>query len=391
MIKQAFLKVQWAAVFFMSIIIFLNVPVYFSMIGYSSLSVFLLGIFGVLALVCWWFCGVKGPYPFHYLGGIVAWFIMVLISHLFMQDEYSSAALQIVLNSVVGAFVVTLLWVAVLRMRFDIRYIFLFGGLLAVAINIVDYFDRGYFFEVMEGFGVRAAGYYVNANKSAEAILLAMVLSISVVPVKWRVLFCYFCLAGIALTLSRSAIIGWFLVFMLFVLFRLISYRAAAISSVVAFVLSGSLYTFFDFSSDYVNVKILEDRISFVSGDGWGQAMQDDRVELASAAYELFAQSPVYGNGVYSILRQGGSQLAHNQYLQLLSDFGLIGMFVYVLILLLLVPWGKSQSKEIYVFMAFVIFWGLFSHNILDSYVFIMAFSYLAVKKVHYKSCGRES
>lgn len=391
MIKQAFLKAQWAAVFLMSIIIFLNVPVYFSMIGSSSLSVFLLGIFGVLALVFWWFYGVKGPYPFHYLGGIVAWFLMVLVSHLFMQDEYSLAALRLVLNSVVGVFVVTLLWVAALRARFDIKYIFLFGGLLAAAINIVDYFDRGYFFEVMEGFGVRAAGYYVNANKSAEAILLAMILGISVVPAKWRVLFCYFCLAGIALTLSRSAIGGWFLVFILFVIFRLVSYRAAAIGVVAAFVLSSFLYAFFDYSSDFVDVKILEDRISFVSGDGWGQAMQDDRVGLASAAYELFAQSPAYGNGVYSILRQGGSQLAHNQYLQLLSDFGIIGMFLYVLILLSLVPWGKSQNKEIYVLMAFVIFWGLFSHNILDSYVFIMAFSYLAVKKVHYKLCGGES
>lgn len=388
MIKQAFLKTQWAAVFLMSVIIFLNVPVYLSMIGFSSVAVLLLGTFGSLALVFWWFYGVKGPYPCHYLGGIVAWFLMVVVSHLFMQDEYSLAALQLVLNSVVGVFVITLLWIAALRARFDIKYIFLFGGLLAAAINIVDYFDRGYFFEVMEGFGVRAAGYYVNANKSAEAILLAMILGISVVPAKWRILFCYFCLAGIALTLSRSAIGGWFLVFMLFVIFRLVSYRAAAIGALAAFVLSGFLYAFWDYSSDFVDVKILEDRISFVSGDGWGQAMQDDRVGLASAAYELFAQSPVYGNGVYSILRQGGSQLAHNQYLQLLSDFGIMGIFLYVLILLSLVPWGKSQNKEIYVFMAFVIFWGLFSHNILDSYVFIMAFSYLAVRKVHYKSYG---
>lgn len=391
MIKQAFLKAQWAAVFLMSVIIFLNVPVYFSMIGFPSISIFLLGVFGAFALAFWWFYGVKGPYPLQYWGGVVVFLFMIMLSHLFMQDEYSSAALQLVLNSVVSVFVVTLLWITALRTRFDIRYIFLLGGLLAVAINVVDYFDRGYFFEVMEGFGVRAAGYYVNANKSAEAILLAMILGISIVPAKWRVLFCYFCLVGVALTLSRSAIGGWVLVFILFVLFRLISYRAAAIGAVAAFVLSGSLYAFFDFSSDYVDIKILEDRISFVSGDGWGQAMQDDRVGLASAAYELFAQSPVYGNGAYSILRLGGSQLAHNQYLQLLSDFGLMGMFVYVLILLSLVPWGKSQNKEIYVFMAFVIFWGLFSHNILDSYVFIMAFSYLAVRKAHYKTCGGES
>lgn len=387
MIKQAFLKAQWVAVFLMSVIIFLNVPVYYSMIGHSTSSTLLLGLFGALALVFWCLYGVKGPYPFHYLGGVVVFFFMVMLSHLFMQDGFSSAALRLALNSVISVFVVTLLWIAAFRARFDVRNIFFFGGVLAAGINVVDYFDRGYFFEVIEGFGVRAAGYYVNANKSAEAILLGMILGISIVPFKWRSLFCYFCLVGIILTLSRSAIGGWFLVFILFVLFRLISYRAAAIGIIAAFVLSGSFYSFFDFSSDYVDLKVLEDRISFVSGGGWALAMQDDRVGLASTAYELFAQSPVYGNGVYSILRHGGSQLAHNQYLQLLSDFGLVGMFVYVLIFLSLVPWGKSQNKEIYVFMAFVIFWGFFSHNILDSYVFIMAFSYLAVRKFHYKAC----
>ena len=181
---------------------------------------------------------------------------------------------------------------------------------------------------------MRAAAFYVNANKSAEAILLGMILGVGVVKKRYRFIFCFACLLGVASTFSRGGLLAWFLILAAMSYSGIISLRASALMSSVAFFCLSSLYVGADLVSDYVNIDALVGRIDFFSGgSSVDQVSQDDRWVLAERAWRLFLESPLIGLGDYALLRSGAGQLSHNQYLHFLSDLGVIGLILYFVLL----------------------------------------------------------
>lgn len=320
-------------------------------------------------------------FPIRYWVAYLAILLLVYFSHALINDEHSADAAKTALNGFIFIVLFSLAFIAATHSRRDMRWIFFTGALFASLLNIIDFFDHGAVFEQIDSFGVRAAAFYINANKAAEAILLGMILGIGVVAKKYRLIFCLVCLTGVGLTLSRGGLMTWFLVLLAFSLYQLVSFRSVLIGFGAAIFSLSFFYVGTNFVADYVDVEMLSSRIDFFSGDVASNTTQDDRVLLAKSAWDLFAESPLFGHGDYTMLRKGAGQLSHNQYLHLLSDHGVVGLFLYFLLLSSLISL-TDRRKEHYVFLVFVLFWGLFSHNILDSYVFWMGFSYLAVEKL---------
>lgn len=364
---------------------FLNMPSYFILTEQSKMGLAIILLLLAMTWVLFFLFGggkALSSLPFGFYFSYLLFAMLVVASSAFISDEYAYVALMAAIWGGIYLISFGALFALTFHRGHDPRLIFLLGAVAAVLLNVVDFFDQGKYFEAMEGFGVRAAGFFVNANKAAEAILLSMTLAIIYLPKRYRVLFCYFCLVGVILTLSRSGMLGWLLLFLMFMAFDVVSKKVAALSLLAGFFFSGMLLTFFEFSSNFVDIALLSERVDFIAKGGDSRVIQDARIGLARQAFDLFSNSPLFGNGVYSLLRNGASQLSHNQYLAISSDFGIIGLFVYCLILHFC--WVRREMGAMMAFL-FVLYWGFFSHNILDSHVFYMGLAYLAVLKVQLK------
>src|SRR4029078_2570704 len=57
----------------------------------------------------------------------------------------------------------------------------------------------------------RASGLYGNANQCGAALVIGMIVGSPLLPRRWRPAFYLLVGAGVAMTFSRSTIIGWFM------------------------------------------------------------------------------------------------------------------------------------------------------------------------------------
>jgi hypothetical protein len=74
-------------------------------------------------------------------------------------------------------------------------------------------------------------------------------------------------------------------------------------------------------------------------------------------------------------LRNGSSQLNHNQYLLILDDYGLIGFMIFAVMLY------SAYSKRNSIIYVFLFSCAFFTHEFFYSYTFLMVFSILLASK----------
>jgi len=68
----------------------------------------------------------------------------------------------------------------------------------------------------------------------------------------------------------------------------------------------------------------------------------------------------------------------HNMYVMLASDFGLIGLLAFPSIVLAAMGSRVTAFGDAFVAALFLLFWGLFSHNILSEYYLLITISMIA-------------
>jgi hypothetical protein len=121
---------------------------------------------------------------------------------------------------------------------------------------------------------------------------------------------------------------------------------------------------------------LVVNRLGVFSGEkGTSDIYEDSRYELVNLSIDLFLQNPLWGNGFFSLLKYGSDQLNHNQYLLILTDYGLIGMFVFVIMLCLL------YSKNNIILFFFLLICGFFTHEFFYSYTFLTILALLLSSK----------
>ncbi len=228
----------------------------------------------------------------------------------------------------------------------------------------------------------RAAGFYINANQAGAALVLGFTLSVGVVAPRWRVAYALAVVGGVIVTLSRGALLGLVMVFsLLFVEGRTLGRRevgtvflaAVAAAYVVWRVLASELESRFG-----IDPTLVIDRILWIlDPSGRADFSQEERVTLLERGWMQFVVSPFYGNGIGSTELWEMRTSTHNFYVMLASDFGLLGLFTLPVVLL--AASGMKLLSFAYAGVAlFLLFWGLLSHNILDSFPMIIAISLCA-------------
>ena len=131
------------------------------------------------------------------------------------------------------------------------------------------------------------------------------------------------------------------------------------------------------------------ERINFVGND---QALSDDssyqRTHLLQMGVDKYLQHPVFGIGLGGGQEVSGiaydGQSTHNQYIYLLIEFGILGLFLLVGLLLILTKsvHDTLKSFEITAFLMLYSINCFFSHNMFDSYFLLVIISFIPVLKL---------
>ncbi len=225
----------------------------------------------------------------------------------------------------------------------------------------------------------RAAGFYLDPNVSAATMVFGLVLAEPRIKSKKQSLLLIL-LTGIAVlvTLSLSGII----VFGVFI-YRKYFIGKLRLGSVLVIVLSFLILSFV--VRELMQRKVLEfgpgitQRIMAVV-DPFGSddeiVSKNSRAILLRNAFNKFTDRPLLGNGLgqhqfikteqSEETRAGTEAGPHNQWLAFLIDYGIIGLLVYSVLFLLLLPNAHSPyRKEIKGFLIIYFVYTLFSHTAL--------------------------
>lgn len=228
----------------------------------------------------------------------------------------------------------------------------------------------------------RAAGLFVNPNQAGAALILGFLLSLGVVTPRWRVAYTVVVAGGVALTLSRGALIGMALV-LVALMFERRTLRPGQVMSVFILTAGAGYAAWLILSAELqsrfnIDPSLVLDRVLWIL-DPWGRAdfSQEERAAVAERGWLQFLSSPYIGNGLGSTELWELRASTHNLYLMLASDFGLVGWFVLPLILFAAVH-RDVTSLTGGVAAAFLLFWALLSHNILGEYYILLAMSLMA-------------
>jgi O-antigen ligase len=229
-------------------------------------------------------------------------------------------------------------------------------------------------------FMFRAAGIYVNPNTAGAAIVLGMLLSMPAVKERWRAWFVCISAVGVAMTLSRGAILMFLCVCIGLTFLGALSRRVVwTVIAIVAGVLAILLLLVGPALLDlFGGVEQLERLMILLNPGDAADFSQDERVYLAEHGWAQFIGSPLAGNGVGSTETWVLRASTHNQYLQFMSDFGVLGALIMPVLALVLV-WGRTFRDVIPLAVAgCVILWSFLSHNVLTEYFWLMAIAMAA-------------
>jgi O-antigen ligase len=253
--------------------------------------------------------------------------------------------------------------------------------LMAVALNLYELFNPLSFSTVMG----RSAGLYMNPNQCAVALILGMIISLGLLPHRYRLLFVVLVGLGVLLTLSRSAIIGWLITFVTLIKMGQINLRRSLLIGCVlmAVTVAATVWQWGRIEYQLEDLGVLNAnttmRLDWFNNMDASDFSATERKEVAEFGWEMFAESPVMGHGVGASIDWSYERSSHNEYLNMMVDHGIIGFFILPLLTLAATWRARGETRQIsFAFTVFILYFGFFSHNILNERPVLMIFTLLS-------------
>lgn len=229
----------------------------------------------------------------------------------------------------------------------------------------------------------RAAGFFINPNQSGAALVVGFALSVSVVPRSWRIPYLVMVAVGVVLTFSRAALIGLVLVSLALAWGgRALSLKQLGLA-IAAIALVGWiawLVTAAELESRFhIDPDVAADRLLWIlDPTGRSDYSQEEREVLVERGWYQFERAPFTGNGVGSTELWEERSSTHDEYVMLASDFGFLGLLAFPFIIFTAMGMRLRWSDDSSVAGLFLLFWGLFSHNVLTEAYLLLAIGLLA-------------
>lgn len=257
--------------------------------------------------------------------------------------------------------------------------------IFSIIMNIYQFTNPEVFFSGNNPFGVigRSAGLYLNPTISGMAILLGMVMTVTFVPIKYRMFYMMFSLIGILLTFSRGPLIGWGIAFIYIIFTKTVSVKNKTFIVLLLFlgVLIGLpfLIDFIQNNYNYGGDNLINRLMWFSDVQAHVAYSQLERLKVMERSWDLFASNPLIGAGLGVTLHWNEEVSTHNMYLFLAAEFGIIGILIYPLSILAATWRGLNGDKvTIVLFILVSLVIGLFRHNQYDQFFSIISFAYIA-------------
>ncbi|MEG4291538.1 O-antigen ligase family protein [Microcoleus sp. C2C3] len=264
--------------------------------------------------------------------------------------------------------------------------------LLAVFNNIREV-SEPLAFQGLNGSG-RAAGYYINPNRTGRALILGMIFGMGVLPKKLRIPFALLVFFGIFLTFSRAAILGWFMVMPIFIQSGVIPRKQFlfwVVGIVTMISVFGPVLSNIDLNelqrAGLINVGIenITGRLEWFQNPlANKEDSGDSRVEVVITAWNMFVEHPILGNGIASTNNLNNWGIStHNMYLLFVAEHGIFGIFILPLFVYAVTWHSRGESKHIALaFSSFILIAGLFTHNIVEERFILICFALMAAMNV---------
>lgn len=220
------------------------------------------------------------------------------------------------------------------------RYALMVVVVFSVLMNILDFIVP--MFSKVPG---RAAGLYVNPTISGAMLVLAMVISISVVPRYLRLAFCFFVGIGVFITFSRGPWLFWVIAITGLGMVGALEIGhkiKPLVVPVISLIAGGLVFIFLTGGAiEFFNMTGLDSYLTPVTLSrigGSGAAFTDysttTRADVVARAWDVFADNPWFGAGLG--VDQSWSVGSHNTFLRLAAEGGLLRLSIFIGLLMIL-------------------------------------------------------
>jgi O-antigen ligase len=346
-----------------------------------------IAVFGIASIPLLFsaFAQLRYTIPVFLLIWSVAYILVSLFSFLlFLSSKVALKELNTRFLAVLFIMIMLLVFSRYNIVQLCTRWAVFIAVLMAALNNIYEFFNP-LVFNALNETG-RPAGFYINPNQSGCALILGMIFSVGLLQPRYRVPFVSLIAIGVLLTFSRGAILGWFVVVMIFIIVRVIPrsqllYWVLGIGMIIIGLSStGGFILNLAQLQEYglVNQNILG-RLEWAENPSGSEDSADSRLEVARLAWQMFTEHPFWGNGIGSTQEWSIEYSTHNMYLYFMADHGILGAFILPLLVYAVTRHAHGESKYIgFAFAAFILLWGLFSHDIISERYILIMFSLMA-------------
>jgi hypothetical protein len=254
--------------------------------------------------------------------------------------------------------------------------------LITVVINVVEIVQPDWF---VMGVTTRSSGLYGNANQCGAALVIGMIIGATLVPRRLKLSFYLLVGAGVAVTFSRSTIIGWLIASTIMLAFDSTRARARelALGSLAAAVLLLVLFqgaAASGFLDGFTLDDNLSDRVSFFKVFDASDDAAQERKNVAAKAWKMFEAKPLMGNGLASTVQWSERASTHNMFLYFMADHGVIGVLILPMMLIcVFVGRPRAAQGPHWAFCVFTMWYAFFSHNIFTERYQLLAFAFFAM------------
>jgi hypothetical protein len=242
--------------------------------------------------------------------------------------------------------------------------------LIGTAINIGEFASGDAIFSSVDSIAGRAAGLYGDSNFSGSMLVAGMLLSILRLPLALRIPYSLVVGVGVLVTFSRSAMLLWTAALLGMIAFGWLTRRRkiALVAALIGFsgasqsLTTGGWIAAVEMSGagDLLNANTRA-RIgaSFFDQHDFSKK---EREEVALRAFEDWRDAPIMGNGIGYYDPYRGTR-PHNEYLEVASDMGFVGLALVLALLFLL--WRSGTAVGV-LFAIHMFVSNFFSHNNLE-------------------------
>lgn len=370
------------------IIIFIFIAVNFSYIltyAFRNMEFLILNFVTTVTLVFFY------HKSFNYIAGLplmrwVVFYTVINLTWIILPNSYASP-----LN--IGNFFIEIMYLSTLAILlfFDdknltiARTAILFVTTISIFNHILELFIPGIFYaeDAITKILGRSSGFYGNSTGAGEAIILGMILSYELVPKKLKIFFLLFALLGVIPTFSRAAIAAWFIVVFILAMTQAIKKKEAITLGVIVLILVAIVLpifiTFLDVFLGEGAANILGRLDFFSSNSSISDGSSQSRIIVAKAAFGYFSDNPFLGAGHSFTQYWEHSISTHNLYLLHMSEFGLVGLFIYPLLIMSIIWKASGEAKKTSLaFAVFLLLIGFTSHNVLNGFHTLLAIAVMS-------------